>query len=213
MTAGEFDGLCDDPTLLERYNVPGPSCEGYLYPETYSFAWGTGPEVVFGAMLAAYRSAFDEISVGAGGPLQLSERELVTLASIVEKETGAAHERPRIACVFYNRLRANPAWRLETDPTVIYAATLLNPNFDGNIKHYHLREMNHPYNTYRVFGLPPGPIASPGRAALMAVFAPTQCSDYFFVSRNNGEHEFCPTLACHTAAVQKWQVNYFRYRR
>ncbi|RYF05569.1 MAG: endolytic transglycosylase MltG, partial [Deltaproteobacteria bacterium] len=134
----------------------------------------------------------------------------VTLASIVEKETGAPEERAHIACVFYNRLRARPAWRLETDPTVIYAAILADPHFDGNLKRTHLRDLDSPYNTYRHVGLPPGPIANPGRAALQAVSLPSTCGDFFFVSSNHGRHVFCPDLACHNRAVQRWQIDYFR---
>lgn len=207
-----FDRLCDDPAFLKRHGVPGPTCDGYLFPETYTFARGVAPEQIFTEAFAIYRRNFAEIIGTSTGPLNLSERELVTLASIIEKETGDPSERPRIACLFYNRLRAKPRWRLETDPTVIYAAHLEDPSFDGNLKRFHLRQMKNPYNTYKVYGLPPGPIASPGRAALQAVVAPAECSDFFFVSMNNGRHAFCPTLACHNAAVQRWQVDYYRRR-
>ena len=213
MSAGDFDRLCDDPAFLARHGVPGPSCEGYLFPDTYTFARGLAPEAILGTMFAMFHKAYEEVTAKGRGPLDLEMRELATLASIIEKETGAAEERPRIACVFYNRLRAKPRWRLETDPTVIYAATLADPAFDGNIKHEHLRQLDHPYNTYRVFGLPPGPIASAGRAALRAAVEPAPCEDFFFVSKNNGEHVFCPTLACHNQAVETWQVQYFRKRK
>ena len=210
ISAEEFDALCDDKDFLKAHKIPGPSCEGYLFPETYVFARGVSAEHLFETFFKGYRTAFEKVTHGKNGPMQLGEREFMTLASIVEKETGAAKERPRIACVFYNRLRAKPRWRLETDPTVIYAARLEDPNFDGNIKRSHLRKMKNPYNTYLNFGLPPGPIANSGLAAMKAVKAPIDCGDFFFVSKNNGEHIFCPTLNCHNAAVQKWQVNYFR---
>ncbi len=213
MDAESFDRLCDDESLLQAHAIPAKSCEGFLFPETYTLARGLLPQKIFSLLYQTYRSQFDQLVQGGGGPLELGELEFVTLASIVEKETGAVHERPRIACVFYNRLRAKPAWRLETDPTVIYAATLEDPNFDGNIKRYHLRKMDNPYNTYKNFGLPPGPIASPGLAALRAVRSPSDCADFFFVSKNNGEHIFCPTLGCHNRAVQTWQVEYFRKKR
>lgn len=212
LTANEFDALCDDPRFLKKNGIPGPTCDGYLYPETYKLARGVAPEVVLGTMFAAHREAFAEATKNGRGPLGLGHRELVTLASIVEKETGAAEERPHIACVFYNRLSARPVWRLDTDPTVIYAATLTDPAFDGNLKREHLRKLNHPYNTYKNTGLPPGPIASPGKAALLAVVEPSRCRDFFFVSKNNGTHKFCPTLDCHNRAVQKWQIDYFRRR-
>jgi UPF0755 protein len=213
ITAAEFDKLCGDAKFLADNHVPGPTCEGYLFPDTYKFARGVAPASVLQTMLAAYKRQYTEATAAGHGPLGLSERELVTLASIVEKETGAPEERPHIACIFYNRLKAKPAWRMETDPTVIYAATLANPAFDGNITSHHLHELDSPYNTYRVHGLPPGPIANPGRAALAAVVTPSACADFFFVSSNNGQHIFCPTLDCHNKAVHKWQVEYFHSRR
>ena len=98
-----------------------------------------------------------------------------------------------------------PKWRLDTDPTVIYAATMRDPNFNGKLTLWHLHEMEHPYNTYKIYGLPPGPICSPGRAALEAVIKPVTCDEFFFVSMNNGRHEFCRTLDCHNRAVERWQ--------
>ena len=212
MSGEAFDSLCDSKPFLDSQTIPGPTCEGYIFPETYVFARGVSAEHLFETFFKAYRRAVEAVTASGRGPMDLNEREFITLASIVEKETGAAHERPRIACVFYNRLRAKPAWRLQTDPTVIYAATLENPDFDGNIKRSHLRKMKNPYNTYLNYGLPPGPIASPGQEALDAVRSPANCNDYFFVSKNNGEHLFCPTLTCHNNAVNKWQVEYFKKR-
>ena len=208
-----FDALCDDQAFLKEHQIPGPNCEGYLFPETYSFARGTSAEDIFAALLKAHREAYEKVLKGKNVPKELNHREFVTLASIVEKETGAAKERPRIACVFYNRLLARPPWKLQTDPTVIYAATLDDPNFDGNIKRSHLRTSKNPYNTYTNEGLPPGPIANPGLAALSAVAKPISCRDFFFVSKNNGEHVFCPDLACHEANVRKWQIEFFRRKK
>ena len=213
MPPADFDRLCDDADFLARHHIPGPSCEGYLFPDTYKFARGVAPQAIFQKMFAGYRQAYQSVVHAHGfGPLALGEREFMTLAAIVEKETGVAAERPRIACVFYNRLRARPPWRLETDPTVIYAATLADPNFNGNLTRKHLHGLESPYNTYKIFGLPQGPIANPGRAAMEAVAQPALCKDYFFVANNRGEHIFCPTLKCHAAAVDTWQVQYFRRR-
>ena len=208
----DFERLCSSKEFLKKNNIPGPSCDGYLFPETYTFARGVSGAKVMETLFANWRKNFNEAISKGNGPLNLSEVEFMTLAAIVEKETGAVEERPRIACVFYNRLQGKPRWKLQTDPTVIYAATLENPNFDGNIRRTHLREMKNPYNTYHIYGLPPGPIASPGRAALDAVAHPDECKDFFFVSKNNGRHQFCPTLDCHNAAVQKWQIDYFKKR-
>jgi UPF0755 protein len=212
MTAADFDRLCDDYDFLLKHNIPGPTCEGYLFPETYRFALGIEPERIFATLFATFRKNFDEVLRSGRGPLSLSDQDLTTLAAIVEKETAASVERPHIACVFYNRLKAKPAWRLETDPTVIYGLLDSNVPYDGNIKRKHFNFLS-PYNTYQVFGLPKGPIANPGRAALEAVVAPSNCRDFFFVSMNNGQHVFCPTIACHLNAVQKWQRQFFRNQR
>lgn len=209
-----FDTLCDDTAFLKGENVPGPTCDGYLFPETYTFARGIAPKELFRTLFMAWKSNLERVRKRLGpGPLALDPRKFTTLASIVEKETGAVDERPRIACVFYNRLQSKPVMKLQTDPTVIYAATLADPGFDGNIKSYHLRKLDHPYNTYLRFGLPPGPIAAPGKAAFEAVARPAECNDLFFVSMNNGRHVFCPTYECHLDNVQKWQVQYFRRQR
>jgi UPF0755 protein len=126
-------------------------------------------------------------------------RETVILASIVEKETGAPHERPLIAAVFLNRLQRG--MRLETDPTVIYGI----PDFDGNLRRRDLENRENPYNTYVIAGLPPGPIASPGREALLAVVEPAESDYLFFVSRNDGTHRFSRTFAEHELAVNEFQ--------
>lgn len=212
MSADDFDHWCDDAAFLQSQQIPGPTCEGYLYPDTYSFARGVSAKSIFETLFATFHRNYLDVTERLGtGPLGFPMRKFVTLSSIIEKETGAPEERPRIACLFYNRLTdKKEKWRLQTDPTVIYAATLEDPNFDGNLKTWHLRELKNPYNTYTNFGLPPGPIANPGRSAFEAVAKPAVCEDYFFVSKNNGTHVFCPTLACHNAAVKKWQIDYFK---
>ena len=128
-----------------------------------------------------------------------SMQETVTLASIVEKETAAPKERPRIASVFHNRLEKNI--RLATDPTVIYGIA----NFDGNLKRRHLEDPSNPYNTYKHPGLPPGPISNPGEAALLAVVEPEDSDYLFFVSKNDGTHVFSKTYAEHERAVDYYQ--------
>lgn len=212
MSARDFDRLCDNAVFLTSHDIPGPTCEGYLFPETYTMARGLAPEAIFQVMFAMFHRVYGEVTAAGRGPLNFETRALTTLASIVEKETGTPEERPHIACVFYNRLTAKPAWRLETDPTTIYAATLADPHFDGNLKREHLHHFVHPYNTYSIYGLPPGPIANPSRAALAAVVAPSSCNDFFFVSMNNGHHIFCPTIGCHNKAVDAWQIHFKRPR-
>jgi len=180
--------------------------EGYLFPDTYQFPKRTPVQ----AILQRMRHRLDEVLVP-----ELKQKidesgmdlnQVLTLASIVEKETGDPLERPEIAGVFLNRLARK--MRLQTDPTVIYSV----PNFNGNLTKANLR-IDNPYNTYVYEGLPPGPIASPGLAAIKAVLWPTATQNLYFVSRNDGTHEFCPTLKCHEKAVKYWQIEYFRKKK
>ncbi|MHA7839368.1 MAG: endolytic transglycosylase MltG [bacterium] len=193
-----FLEIVRDPETSRRLGVEGPGLEGYLFPDTYRFARGLPAERIAAAMVEEFRSVYRELEPEARRQ-GLSMRELVTLASIVEKETGVASERPLIASVFLNRI--DRGMRLETDPTVIYGI----PDFDGNLKRVHLEDPGNPYNTYRIRGLPPGPIASPGRAALEAVLAPADSPYLYFVSRNDGTHVFSKTYAEHTRYVDRFQ--------
>lgn len=208
--AGAFQRLARDPQVARALGVPFDSLEGYLYPDTYAFARGVTARQIAEAMVRRFREAFAEASSARGPGVELGEAEAVVLASIVEKETGQVSERPRISCVFHNRLRRH--MRLQTDPTVMYATFLRTGRWSKNISKADL-QAEHPYNTYTTTGLPPGPIASPGEAALRAALAPADCQDLFFVSRNDGTHVFCPDLACHEQAVKAWQVEYFRRKR
>ncbi len=187
-----------DPETPIRLGVEGSSLEGYLFPDTYRFARGLAPERVAEAMVKEFLRVYRDLGP-ATGERALSMREFVTLASIVEKETGAANERPLIAAVFLNRLKRG--MRLETDPTVIYGIE----DFDGNLRRVHLQDDSNPYNTYRIRGLPPGPIASPGQDALQAVREPADTPFLYFVSRNDGTHFFSTTYAEHEAAVDRFQ--------
>ena len=202
--------LARDPAVARALGVPFDSLEGYLFPDTYAFARGVTARQIVEAMVHRFREAFAAASAARGPGVELGEAEAVVLASIVEKETGQVSERPRISCVFHNRLARK--MKLQTDPTVMYATFLRTGRWSRNISKADLLTP-HPYNTYLVAGLPPGPIASPGEAALKAALAPAACQDLFFVSRNDGTHVFCPDLACHEAAVRKWQVEFFRRRR
>ena len=201
--------LAADKAFVRKAGVPSPaqSLEGFLYPDTYTFTSGATEESVLSKMTARtleeYKKANGQRKAGIG----LDLLQTLTLGSIVEKETGAPEERPRIACVFHNRLRLG--MKLQTDPTVLYAMMLMRGSFVKNITSKDL-VTEHPYNTYTTPGLPPGPIASPGAAAIQAALNPLDCNDLFFVSRNNGSHVFCPDLKCHNAAVEQWQRAYFR---
>lgn len=185
--------------------IPG-GIEGYLFPDTYQFPKGTSAETIVQRMGERLREVVDTRMKARMNEMGWSLHKVLTLAAIVEKETGQPHERPHISSVFHNRLRKD--MKLQTDPTVIYGIQ----NYDGNIRKKDLLTP-HPYNTYTMKGLPPGPIASPGKAAIEAALWPDTNSDLYFVSRNDGTHIFCPTLTCHNAAVQKWQVEFFRQKK
>lgn len=205
-----LERLTESREFLKKAGVPSASIEGFLFPDTYSFARGATEEAVLRRMVQSALEAYGRAQNKRKPGITLDLMQTMTLASIVEKETGAVEERPRIACVFHNRLKNKD--KLQTDPTVLYAMKLLRGKFVKNITKADLTT-DHPYNTYTRKGLPPGPIANPGAAAIEAALNPLDCSDYFFVSRNDGTHIFCPTYACHEAAVEKWQRQYFRKKR
>jgi len=192
----EFISLVRDKALAASYHIDGPSLEGYLFPDTYLISKDMGARALIGLMVNRFWNVFNDLIRGQRTPMPLLE--IVTLASIVEKETGLAEERPVIASVFLNRLKKR--MRLESDPTVIYGLR----SFDGNLKRKDLR-VRSPYNTYINFGLPPGPIANPGRESLMAVIRPVKTNYLYFVSRNDGSHHFSATLKEHNRAVVKYQ--------
>ena len=194
-----FLAVVSDPDSPTRLGVEGPGLEGYLFPETYHLARGLPAEEVVGALVAQFRSVWEPLAPAAGAR-GLSMRQAVTLASIVEKETAVPEERPLVAAVFHNRLRLG--MRLETDPTVIYGIA----NFDGNLTRAHLEDEANPYNTYRIPGLPPGPIANPGSAALRAVLEPAASDALFFVSKNDGSHVFSRTYEEHGVQVRRFQA-------
>ncbi len=205
-----FLAVTRDPVLSRSLGLPFESLEGFLFPDTYAFARGVSAETIATAMVARFEEEYAKANELRQPGVALSKGEVATFASIVEKETGRPEERPRIACVFRNRLRLG--MRLQTDPTVMYATMLRTGRWSKNITRADLLAP-HPYNTYTTAGLPPGPISNAGGAALRAVVAPEECSDLYFVSRNDGSHVFCPDLGCHNSAVRAWQIDYFRRSR
>lgn len=188
--------------LTELLSPQGASLEGWLMPDTYHFTHGTDATTL---VKRAYQHMQDFLQQQwqnrkADLPYA-SPYEALIMASIVEKETGLAAERPRIAAVFVNRLKRN--MRLQTDPTVIYG---MGDQFDGNIRREDLRTAT-PYNTYVIKGLPPTPIAMVSREALIAALNPIDSEELYFVSRNDGSHVFSTNLADHNAAVRQYQLN------
>lgn len=193
----EFLAITGDPDVAKRYDISGQSLEGYLYPDTYQFGRGLSPMSVVEVIVKHFWEVI--------GPLRekieqsgMTIEEVITLASIVEKETGRAEERPIIASVFLNRLKKR--MRLESDPTVIYGIK----DFSGNLKKKHLTQRT-PYNTYVIRCLPPGPIANPGKEAIEAVLFPAKTDYLYFVSKNDGSHYFSKTLVEHNKAVEIYQ--------
>lgn len=190
--------LCRDRTFIASMNVKASMLEGYLFPDTYRFARYTPPESIVRTFVSRFHEMVTPEIYAQAKSMGMTLQEVLTLASVIEKETGLAKERALVSGVFHNRLRRNIP--LQSDPTVIYALEY----FDGNIRKADL-SVNSPYNTYKVRGLPPGPIANPGLAAIQAALYPTPSDFVYFVSRNDGSHKFSATLAEHNKAVDKYQ--------
>jgi len=193
-----FIALAHDPEFIESLGFKSvPSLEGYLYPDTYHL---TKEIKDTRTLITMQVDRFVKVwSALESDPEQaLSRHEVVTLASVVEKETGVSEERPLIAGVFLNRLKSG--MRLQSDPTVIYGLE----GFSGNLTKTDLKK-NHPYNTYVIPALPAGPICNPGQKAMAAVLRPASTDFFYFVSRNNGSHHFSKNLSEHNQAVKKFQ--------
>lgn len=198
-TTEQFLQAAADQGRIGRLGIPTRSLEGYLFPETYTVTLTTTPVEVVRAMVAQFERQLTPELVAAAASRGLDRHGLVTLASIVQKEAGNAEEMPLIAGVFHHRLRRG--MRLQADPTVIYGIT----DFDGNLTRRHL-ETPTPFNTYTRGGLPPGPIASPGLAALRAAAQPAETRALYFVASGDGRHVFSETLDAHNRAVQRYQL-------
>jgi UPF0755 protein len=191
-----------DAQFAASLGIEGESLEGYLFPETYKFNRGSSPEVILRRMVDRFNTVFNQDMEKQAAAVGLSRKELITFASLVEKETGCAEEKPVIAAVFLNRL--GKGMRLDCDPTVIYSLKLENSAFNERLNRNHLKKES-PYNTYLNVGLPPGPICSPGLDSIQAVLHPAKVSYLYFVSKNDGTHQFSETLAEHNRAVAAYQ--------
>ena len=190
--------LSKDHRFIESLNIDASTLEGYLFPDTYRFARYMPPEFIVRTFVSRFREMVTPELQAQAQSIGMTLQEVLTLASVIEKETGLATERALVSGVFHNRLRRNIP--LQSDPTVIYALEY----FDGNIRKDDL-SVKSPYNTYKVRGLPPGPIANPGLASIQAALNPTPSDFVYFVSRNDGSHKFSTTLAEHNKAVDKYQ--------
>jgi UPF0755 protein len=208
-TASSFVAAARNAALIQTIDPDARDLEGYLFPDTYALPRSADAARVVGVMVDRFQQVLTDELRAAAKQRGLSVRQLVTLASLVEKETARPDERATVAAVYSNRLRIGMG--LQCDPTVIYALQLLG-RFNGNLRRVDL-DIDSPYNTYRYPGLPPGPIAAPGKGALEAAARPADVNYLYFVSRNDGSHEFAETLAQHNRNVQKYQIQYFRQRR
>jgi UPF0755 protein len=204
-----FVGAARDASLIRDLDAVATDLEGYLFPDTYPVPRQAPAPVLIAQMVRGFRAALPQPLIDAATAQGLSVRQVVTLAALVEKETAQDAERPLVAAVYRNRLRLGMP--MQADPTVIFALQRAG-RWNGNLTRADL-EFDSPYNTYRYPGLPPGPIAAPGRRALEAVVQPAAVDFLYFVSRNDGTHVFAATLAEHNRNVAEWQIKYFRERR
>lgn len=203
--ADEFLQIVRDPRVVTALiGQEADSLEGYLFPETYQITKFTTTKELVASMVRRFLAVYREIQPELEKHTTMSRHQLVTLASIVEKETGAPEERPLISSVFHNRMKKNI--RLQTDPTIIYGMAVQSGLIPKNISKADILRPTR-YNTYVINGLPPGPIANPGRDALLAAAKPATSEFIFFVSRNDGTHVFSRTYEEHNSAVRSFQMN------
>jgi UPF0755 protein len=207
--ATEFTRAAGRAALIAHLDPVASDLEGYLFPDTYALSRRATADRLIELMVEGFEKAFDETLRAEAVAQGRTVRQAITLASLVEKETAKPEERPLVAAVYTNRLKIGMG--LQCDPTVIYGLQRAG-RFTGNLRREDLL-FDSPYNTYRYAGLPPGPIASSGRAAMEAALRPANVPYLYFVSRNDGSHVFATTLAEHNANVEKWQRQYFRERR
>lgn len=198
----EFLRLVKDKSFIKTLGISAETLEGYLYPDTYRFPKPVSAKDVIRTMVEQLNQVVTPEWQARAKDIHFTLHQVLTLASVIEKETASGEERPQISSVFHNRLQKKIP--LQSDPTVIYGL----PNFDGNL---HKKDLSHPspYNTYRWAGLPPGPIANPGAQAIRATLFPAVSPYLYFVSKNDGTHQFSATLVEHNKAVEKYQKKYF----
>ena len=187
-----------NPTLLATLGLSEKGLEGYLFPSTYHFTPATSEKDIISAMVEQFRKISMPLLNQRDDTSSLSSHEILTLASIIEKETGVDSERPLVSAVFHNRLKR--LMPLQSDPTVIYGIK----EFNGNLTRKNLQDSS-PYNTYRITALPPGPICNPGLSSIRAALQPAQVPYLYFVSKNDGTHLFSATIEAHNQAVKLYQ--------
>jgi UPF0755 protein len=194
----EFIRLVHDRNFIQSLHLQTTSLEGYLFPNTYRFSRHKQARDLITMMVVELWQAFPPDLQARATDVRMTTHQVLTLASLIEKETSVGDERPLISAVFHNRLKRHIP--LQSDPTVIYGLS----SFNGNLTKRDLAVAS-PYNTYRVAGLPPGPIANPGADSIRAALYPAATTYLYFVSRNDGTHKFSSTLVEHNRAVEKYQ--------
>jgi len=194
-----FLKLAFDQNFVKTLNIPGKTMEGFLYPETYRLDRSMGPKEIIRIMNQEFWERFTPDMRQRAAAMGMTITEVVTLASLIGKETGFKDEKPMVSAVFHNRLKKG--MKLQSDPTAVYNLD----DFDGKIRRSHLLK-NTPHNTYRNYGLPPGPIANPDINSLTAALYPAKVNYLYFVANNNGSHQFSYTLIDHHQAVSKYQI-------
>jgi UPF0755 protein len=198
MTKEDFMKLSKEPDFLAFYDIESNSIEGYIFPDTYFIPKGVLPEDAIGSMIDRMREKYSHELLARTEEIGMTEREVLTLASIIEKEAVVDSERPLISAVYRNRLKKNML--LQADPTAIYGIKSSREKITTKDL-----QRKTPYNTYGIKGLPPGPIASPGIKSIIAALYPADVSYIYFVSNNDGSHQFSVTAKEHLAAVKSYR--------
>ncbi|MBC7364879.1 MAG: endolytic transglycosylase MltG [Candidatus Aminicenantes bacterium] len=199
---GSFEEACQKTELIADLDPEARNLEGYLFPETYHFPREIKAEEMVKSMVDQFKKSFLEKEVDSIKNSGFKLRDIVILASLIEKETAVPEEKPLVSAVFHNRLKLG--MKLDCDPTIIYALKLEN-RYDGNIRSRD-KNLNSPYNTYLYRGLPPGPICNPGKDSLLAALRPASVDYLYFVARNDGTHVFNKSFEEHLKAVRKFQL-------
>ncbi|MCI0706019.1 MAG: endolytic transglycosylase MltG [Ignavibacteriae bacterium] len=196
--SAEFMDLCQNPVFIESLGIDAPTLEGYLLPDTYAFKWQKEEHEIISSLVGAFKNFYTDSLIARQEEVKMSLKQVLTLASIVEGETSVDSERATVAGVYLNRLRIRMP--LQADPTIQY----ILPNGPRRLLYTDL-QINSPYNTYRYYGLPPGPINNPGRKSILAVLYPEQHKYLYFVANGTGGHTFSKTYGEHQRAVRTWR--------